>query len=177
MVCDRCVMTVRATLKQLEMSPAEVGMGYAVVDDAVATPDRLTHLSAALDGLGFELIGNPEEELVERAKIALIEMARRDDGQPPKLSEEVSTCLGTDFKTLSRIFSAREGRTVERFFIAQKVEHVKELLDYGQLTLSEIAYRTGYSSVAHLSRQFKQVAGITATQYKLQGGRQAIDKV
>ena len=165
MVCDRCVASVRALLAALGLSDAQVGMGWAEVPDGI-DGERLGAIARALNAEGFELLRSSDEALVERIKAALIALARRADGQPVKLSQQLQGTLPVDYKQASAVFSAHEGRTIEKFFIAQKVEYVKELLEYGQLTVSEIAWRTGYSSVAHLSRQFKHVAGCTPTQYQ-----------
>lgn len=165
MVCDRCVASVRSLLAGMGMADAAVGMGWADVPDGLGA-DTLSRLADGLNREGFELLRNGDEALVEHIKILLIALARRDDGLPVKISQQLQRELVVDYKQASAVFSALEGRTIEKFFIAQKVEHVKELLEYGQLTVSEIAYRTGYSSVAHLSRQFKQVAGCTPTQFQ-----------
>ncbi len=177
MVCPRCVAAVKGVIEELGLGSREVSIGNATVSQDLSPEQRET-LDSHLRAIGFELLLNEEDALVERIKTATIFLARRDDGAPVKLSDELSKALGADFKQLSNIFSQHERRTIEKFFIAQKVEHVKELLDYGELTVSEIAYRTGYSSVAHLSRQFKQVAGLTPTQYRLQPShRQSLDKI
>lgn len=165
MVCDRCVASVRALLAALGLGGAQVGMGWAEMPDGL-DGERLDAIARALKAEGFELLRSSDEALVERIKAALIALARRADGQSVKLSQQLPGMLPVDYKQASAAFSAHEGRTIEKFFIAQKVEYVKELLEYGQLTVSEIAWRTGYSSVAHLSRQFKQVAGCTPTQYQ-----------
>ncbi len=177
MVCDRCVASVRSLLASLDMPDAAVGMGWADVPDGLDA-DTVCKLAEGLKAEGFELLRNGDETLVEHIKTVLISLARRDDGIPVKLSQQLQHELVVDYKQASAVFSAIEGRTIEKFFITQKVEHVKELLEYGQLTVSEIAYRTGYSSVAHLSRQFKQVAGCTPTQFQQSHtARLPLDKV
>ncbi len=165
MVCPRCVMAVRDVLQSLGYTATQVNIGNATVAQDLDAA-QLNELDEHLQAIGFELLRNGDEALVERIKTAVIFLSRRDDGSPVKLSDELSAALKTDYKQLSALFSAHEHRTIERFYIAHKVEHVKELLDYGQLSVSEIAYRTGYSSVAHLSRQFKQVTGLTPSQYR-----------
>ena len=156
MVCDRCVMTVKNILASLGYEHAEVSMGKAEVD-------------ADLTAAELDTIGN---------KNAVIALVRRDDAAQENLSSLLTAAVGVDYRQMSAVFSAHEHRTIEKFYIAQKVERVKELIDYGELTVSEIAYATGYSSVAHLSRQFRQVTGMTPTQYKTSNqGRKPIDKV
>lgn len=165
MVCPRCVAAVRSVLAQSGLTAQQVSIGNATVVQDL-TSAQLDALNGQLQAQGFELLRNEDDALVERIKTATIFLARRDTGEPVKLSEALPQALHTDYERLSALFSAHEGRTIEKFFIAQKVAHVCELLAYGQLTVSEIAWRTGYSSVAHLSRQFKQVTGLTPTQYR-----------
>lgn len=177
MVCDRCVMTVKNILASLGYANAEVAMGNAEVD-ADLTAAELDTIGRKLADVGFELLKNPEDVLVERIKNAVIALVRRDDAAQENLSSLLTAAIGVEYRQMSAVFSAHEHRTIEKYYIVQKVERVKELIDYGELTVSEIAYATGYSSVAHLSRQFKQVTGMTPTQYKASNqGRTSIDKV
>lgn len=177
MVCNRCVASVKSLLASHGWTDAQVGMGWAEVPASLGSDD-LNIIGKALETEGFELLRDSEDTLIEQIKTQVIALARREDGQPVKLSQQLQQSLATDYKQASAIFSAREGRTIEKYYIAQKVEHVKELLEYGQFTVSEIAYRTGYSSVAHLSRQFKQVAGCTPTEYQFSHQqRRPLDKV
>ena len=104
-------------------------------------------------------------------------LIRSTDPPSAKLSEYLSARLGRDFKSLSRIFSETEGRTIENYAIMQKIERVKELLLDGQLTVSEIAWQTGYSSVGHLSRQFKDVTGMTPSEFRVDGHRLPLNEV
>lgn len=178
MVCDRCVMSVRATLDAMGLDVKSVGIGNAEIASEL-TSQQLDDLDSRLRATGFQLLRNHDDALVERIKTTAIYLARHAVDKQTKLSEQLSSALTTDYKQLSTIFSAHEHRTIEKFYIAQKIEYVKELLDYGELTVSEIAWRTGYSSVAHLSRQFLQVTGITPTQYKTQQSppRRALDNI
>lgn len=177
MVCDRCVKVVKDTAAALGLADASVGLGYIDIPgdlDEVLMRD----LEDALEKEGFEVLKSREEELVELTKGVLIKLARADDATSRKLSVYLSETLGVDYTTLSRVFSAAEGRTIERYYILQKIEYVKELIDYGGKTLSEIAHITGYSSVAHLSRQFKEVTGLTPTSYKDSGeSHRQLDKI
>lgn len=177
MVCQRCVMTVTAILKDAGIDATRVEMG---VVETVASLDAATiqDLDGRLRAVGFELLHDRDDALVERIKAALIELARRDDGQNHKLSVELPQQLGVEYKQLSAVFSAHEGRTIEKFHIAQKIERAKELLVYGELTVGEIAYRLGYSSVAHMSAQFKQITGLTPTAWRTsQSPRTPLDQV
>lgn len=177
MVCDRCVMVVSDIMRRLGHPDAEVTMGHVRLD-ADLTDDELDRLDAMLVDAGFELLRDRDLALVEEIKTAVILLARDSEGdQRLKLSAYLSERLGVDYRTLSRVFTATEHRSIERYYIAQKVEYVKELLDYGELTVSEIADMTGYSSVAHLSRQFRAETGLTPTEYRENGGRTPLDKV
>lgn len=177
MVCPRCVMTVAAILMEAGIEAVRVELG--VVETAgELTREAISDLERRLLAVGFELLHDREDALVERIKATLIDLARRDDGTNHKLSVELPQLLGEEYKHLSAVFSAHEGRTMEKFFIAQKVERAKELLAYGELTVGEIAYRLGYSSVAHMSTQFKQLTGLTPTAWRAsQTPRTPLDKV
>ncbi len=164
MVCRHCVQAVERLLSDIGIKPVSVELGRAVIDEQELTPAQLSALDKALTDEGFERILTPEAELTERAKHVILNHLRREEC-PLNLSACLERHLGTDYPSISRAFSATEGRTIEKYHIAQKVELVKELLLYGGLTLAEIADRAGYSSAAHLSRQFKSVTGMTTTQY------------
>lgn len=181
MVCQHCVHCVRNVLGELPgVTVKSVWLGGADVDVAGDEQDYLQKISAALAGEGFELIKTRDAEMVDRVKRVLIEMSRRDDGVrgnlPEMLMEEMRAWSVT-YGSLSRLFSSMEGRTIENYFMSLRVERVKELIKYGQQTLSEIAYETGYSSVAHLSRQFKQHTGMTPTEFRSMGVRKPLQDV
>lgn len=177
MVCDRCVKVVGDIMGRLGHPDAEVTMGHVRLD-AGLTSDEIDRLDAMLVEEGFELLRDHDLSLVEEIKAAVILLARDSEGdRKMKLSAFLSERLGVDYRTLGRVFTSVEQRTIERYYIAQKVEYVKELLDYGELSVSEIADMTGYSSVAHLSRQFRAETGMTPTEYRESGGRIPLDKV
>lgn len=177
MVCDRCVKVVKDILENLGIDGAAVGLGYINIPCDL-TAEKLCDLDDALTGEGFEIVKTKDEGIVQQIKSLLIGLARSGNGTPMKLSVYLSEKLKTDYAALSRLFSGIEGRTIERYYIVQKIEFVKELIDYGGTTLSEIACRTGYSSVAHLSRQFKEVTGLTPSAYKESGlGHRPLDKI
>lgn len=176
MVCERCILAVSQVCAALAIPVRQVNLG--VVDTASELDEvQKSALRERLEALGFEIINDRDADLVERMKIAIIDMARCEAPSPLKLSVELSERLGADYRMMSRVFSEREGRTVENYYIAQKIEWVKELIAYGQYTLSEIAYRCSYSSVAHLSRQFRQVTGMTPTQFVSSVSRTPLDKL
>ena len=177
MVCARCVMVVVAILKEAAIDVVRVEMGE-VETAGELSPQVLRDLDARLKAVGFELLHDSDDVIVERIKAALITLARSDDGVNHKLGNTLPSMLGVDYKQLSAVFSAHEGRTIEKYYITHKVERIKELLAYGQLSVSEIAYRLGYSSVAHMSTQFKQHTGVTPTTWRLtQQERLPLDKV
>ena len=165
MVCDRCVMAVRSEISRVGLKPGSVKIGKAVIDGEVE-PEKLHQLADNLNAIGFEILDDRTSRLVESIKQEVIAIVRSERPNPEKLSYLLASRLGTDYKQLSSVFSAAEDRTIEKYFIAQRVERVKELLAYGELTISEIAFRTGYSSAAHLTRQFRQVTGATPSDYR-----------
>ncbi len=164
MVCQHCVRAVDKMLREHGYSGVRVELGKATFDDDIPETER-KELGRELRELGFELLTEPDEQLVEKAKILVMHHVREEQGRPHNLSECIEKKLNMSYDTVSRIFSQREGRTLEKYHIAQKIERVKELLQHGQYTLSEIADMVDYSSVAHLSRQFKTVTGMTPTEY------------
>ena len=176
MVCNHCVSAVRQALTELGLTPVSVELGRAeIVEDL--TNERLDQLAARLEASGFELISDPTKDIVESIKREIIMMVRSDEPVSQKLSDYLSAKLNRDFRALSRIFSDTEGRTIENYLIMQKIERVKELLLDGELNVSEIAYRTGYSSVAHLSRQFKEITGMTPSDFRRDGHRLPLNEV
>ena len=179
MVCDRCVMVVRTELERAGCRVLAVRLGEAEVEGGLS-PGEKARLAERLEALGFELLEDRRARMIEAVKRAVIELVRAEEVMPDvRLSEYLQERLRVDYRQISTLFSETEGRTVEKYFIAQKIERVKELLVYDELSLGEIAFRLGYSSVAHLSAQFKQVTGMTPSRYKLMGsaGRRAIDSV
>jgi AraC-like DNA-binding protein len=166
MVCPRCIKAVRELLTSMNLNVVKVELGYAVLGCEELDREIRDELSAKLHELGFELLADNDVATVERVKIAILRLARKNGGPKIKLSQALEECLKQPYKTLATIFSQIEGRTIESYFILQRIEYVKELISYGELTLAEIAFRTGYSSVAYLSKQFAQVVGMTISEYR-----------
>lgn len=167
MVCDRCKMVVNAELQGLGLHPVTIELGVVALTEADLSADQMEEIRQRFDQIGFELLEDDESRTVERIRTAVIELVHRDDDSSPvKHSEYISARVGRDYASLSKLFSEKRGITVERYIILQKVEKIKELLAYGTQTVSEIAWKMGYSSVAALSAQFKKVAGLTPTEYK-----------
>jgi len=178
MVCDRCILVVRQELEKLNLKPAAIKLGEAEITEP--TEKQLTQVQQNLAALGFELLDNSRKRLIEKIKNIVIEQIHYTDADDKhNFSEILSDKLMKDYSYLSNFFSEVEGITIEKYIINQKIEKVKELLVYDELSLSEIAYKLGYSSVAHLSSQFKKVTGLTPSHFKNLGGihRKPLDKI
>ncbi len=171
------VLMENAALAALEL--IEIELGEVELDRAPTNVQREA-LRKELHTEGFDLVDDREAVTIARIKAAIIELVHHHgDGKGrAKLSEHLSTLLRKDHSSLSALFTEVEGTTIEQYFLRQRTERVKELIKYGDLTLSEIADRTGFSSVAHLSAQFKQLTGLTPTAFKRTvGGRIPLDRV
>lgn len=178
MVCDRCRAAVQQTLRAVGLEPVSVELGTATVA-APPSPEQLEQLRQRLSGQGFELLGDRREQTVDRIRSLIVELVHRQNSQTQqRLSDWLASQMHADYSALSKLFSELTGNTIESYYVRQRVERVKELLSYGELTLSQISVRLGYSSVAYLSTQFKQVTGITPTAFKTGlGTRQPLDRV
>jgi len=168
MVCNRCVMAVRSELKKLDLKPVSVILGEVEIE---SEPDAVTlgKLNRHLQRLGFELIDDRKSQLVEQMKTEIIRYIHHGKevvDEYINFSERLSRTLRLEYSYLSNLFSSVVGTTIEKYIILQRIEKVKELLVYDELTLSEIAWQTGYSSVQHLSNQFKKIIGMSPTIYK-----------
>ena len=178
MVCDRCRMAVEQILRRNDLAFDHIELGKVHLHET-PTADRLSHLRHDLEQVGFELIDDQRSVLVEQIRTAVLDyVGDRALMEKWKLSAYLSDRLAKSYTLLSSAFSAARGMTIERFFILQKVERAKELLIYDELTMSEIAFRLNYSSPAHLSGQFKQVTGLSPSEFKRLGGkRQPLDQL
>ena len=166
MVCSRCKMAVKAELERAGLQPLSVELGEVEIKENI-TADTLHQLSESLRSLGFEIIDDRKSRAIEKIKNSIVELIHHsDENISVNLSEHISQKLNYDYNYLSNLFSEVEGITIEKYFIAQKIEKVKEMLKYDELTLSEIADRLGYSSVAYLSNQFKKQTGLSPSVYK-----------
>jgi AraC-like DNA-binding protein len=168
MVCNRCVRVVREELEALGLPVRNVALGEVLLERELS-PEELSTVRARLAESGFELIDDKRARLIEQIKKFIInEIHHQHGADEPQtnLSDRLARALGRDYTYLSTLFSSVEDQTIEQFVIRQKIERVKELLVYDELTLSEIAWQLGYSSVQHLSTQFKKVTGFTPTHYK-----------
>lgn len=178
MVCDRCKMAVETVFDKLDLNPIAVVLGEVELKEESLTDSKYQDMKKALEDLGFELLEDKKKAVVTQIKAAIVALAHYTK-EPLKvnLSEYLRDKLGTDYTTLSSIFSMEEKNTIEHYFIQQKIERAKELLSYGELTLSEIAFQLNYSSVAHLSAQFKKETGLTPSQFKQDLKRNTLDRV
>lgn len=165
MVCPRCIAAVEGVLTAMDLQPESVQLGEAVT--AVEPDDvQLVALKLKLQEQGFELLEDNKLQLIDRIKSVVINHIHHTEESNVVFSELLATELHRDYSGLSKLFSATEGITIEQYVILQKTEKVKELLQYNELTLSEIAHRLGYSSVAHLSAQFRKTTGVTPTNFR-----------
>jgi AraC family transcriptional regulator len=167
MVCHRCKMVVRTELEKIGLHPVNISLGEVVIREQVLDKEQRQSLSDALTSVGFELIDDRRSKAIEQIKTFIIDAVHHQDEPPKKkYSELLSQHVHADYSALSNLFSEVEGITIEQYIINQKIEKVKEMLVYNELSLSQIAVQIGYSSTAHLSAQFKKLTGMTPTQFK-----------
>ena len=159
MVCPRCISAVKDILMSEDLTVMSITLGEAETAEKLSDSQRHA-VAERLHAIGFELLDDPRSQLVEQIRIAVQQWVRKNE-ERTKLSDYLSHRLNKDYSALSKLFSEVRGITIERFSILHRIEYAKELLCYSQLATSEIAYRLGYSSPAHLSSQFKQVTGLT----------------
>ncbi len=180
MVCRRCIEVVTQELKALDYTILSIELGEVTLKEQVSGSD-LERVRNALNHHGFELIDDKKSQLINRIKTLIINYIHLDKYKPDhiNLSRFLSLEIGHDYSYLSNLFSSVEGITIEKYMIRQKVEKVKELLVYDELSLSEISYRLGYSSVQHLSLQFKKVTGLTPSHFRRikENKRKPLDQV
>ena len=179
MVCDRCIMVVQNELEKLGLDAKNIKLGEVILSKEITSLEK-ENLSKTLEPLGFEVIDDKKGRIIEKIKNIIIDLVHHQNSDvKTNLSDVLSDKLHHDYNYLSNLFSEVEGTTIEKYFIAQKVEKVKELLVYDELSLSEIAMRLNYSSVAYLSNQFKKVTGLTPSYFKQvrEDKRKPLDKV
>jgi YesN/AraC family two-component response regulator len=166
MVSDRCKMVVKSELKKRGLHFTTVQLGEVEVMEDISNED-LNSLNISLGMTGLELMDDKNSILVEKIKIIIIELVHYTEDQIKiNLSDYLSKKLNHNYTYLSNLFSEVKGTTIEHFFLSHKIERVKELLVYDELNLTEIAYKLHYSSVAHLSNQFKKMTGLTPSHFK-----------
>jgi len=180
MVCDRCIRIVKEELEKIDLDVRSITLGEVVIA-ANRKPDA-AKIRSVLEKNGFELIDDKKVKIIEQIKTLIINRVHHSDaGKSPAVnySAYLAQKVGHEYHYLSGLFSSIENITIEKYIILQKIERVKELLVYNEMTLSEIAYQMGYSSVQHLSNQFKKVTGFTPSYFKIikENKRKPLDKV
>jgi len=166
MVSIRCKMVVKSELEKLGLNPTSVELGEVEIKDKISK-EQLDQLGIALKLTGLELMDDNKKILVEKIKTIIIELIHYSDEQIKiNLSDHLSEKLNHNYTYLSNLFSEVKGTTIEQFYLANKIEKVKELLVYDELNLTEIAWKLHYSSVSHLSNQFKKMTGLTPSHFK-----------
>jgi AraC family transcriptional regulator len=168
MVCPRCVSAVEKSLQNIGVAPIDVRLGEVWLQEQLSAEQAVLFKDQLLP-LGFELLDDSLKQQIDQIKSIIITHIHYQEDKKFIFSEVLADELHKDYSVLSKLFSETEGITIEQYVINQKIEKVKELLAYNELNLNEISYRLNYSSVAHLSAQFKKVTGLTPTQFKAQG--------
>lgn len=168
MVCNRCITAVQNELIKLDLHPIAVQMGIAKLKEDKLDEQKQIMLIKNLNALGFELLDKGKSRIIEQIKTLIIEKIFHSEFLEQKInwSGIISDKVFHEYSYISSLFSSVEGITIEQYIIRQKIERVKELLFYDEMNLSEIANKLGYSSIAHLSAQFKKVTGQTPSQFK-----------
>jgi AraC family transcriptional regulator len=181
MVCTRCVLAVESILRSEALSFRQVLIGKAELWNELSQNEKLS-LQSRFREIGFDLIDNRSTALIEQIKHLVVQKARNEpatDEKRGKLSKYITELVNLEYTYISSLFSSIEGRTIENYFIEQRTEKVKELLTYNRLTLVQIAFELNYSSVAHLSYQFKKSTGLTPSHFKRIGSqrRKSLDNI
>jgi AraC family transcriptional regulator len=171
MVCNRCIAAVNHLLTDLGYVHFQLGMGWVTLEDAELHAAQKQMLNEKLENLGFELIDDRKSRIIEAIKNLIIQKIQHEslDQQRFNWSDMIAESLHYEYKYLSSLFSSVQGVTIEQYIILQKVEKAKELIVYDEMSLSEIADRLGYSSVAHLSNQFKKSTGMPPGKFREMG--------
>lgn len=166
MVSTRCKIAVKQVFKNLGLVYSYVELGEVEIAEVISD-DKMGDLKISLLNLGFELIEDKRAILIERIKNTVIDMVHHSDKQiKVNFSEYLSEKLKYDYTYMANVFSEVQGISIEQFIISHKVERIKEYIIYDELNMTEIAYKMNYSSVAHLSGQFKKVTGLTPSHFK-----------
>ena len=175
MVCPRCETVICQELEKLKVQVITIKPGYATVE--VPPSVDLNLIGERLRRHGFELLEDSEHQLVEKIKTGILdylyhqEAAATSGEEVSALSHFLAHTIGRSYSYLSKLFSKHEGKTLESYYIHLRIERVKELLDYGELNVSEIATKLGYSSVHYLSAQFKKVTNMSISTYRKESGQ------
>ncbi len=166
MVCPRCISSVSRILNKLNIEYNTIELGEVALSNELS-PKNKSLLSVEFQNEGFSLVNDRKSQLIEQMKSLVVDKIHHsNEALDIKWPEYISGKLYLDYKYLSSLFSAVESITFEQYIINQKIERVKELIVYNELSLSEIAFQMSYSSVAYLSNQFKKITGMTPTHFK-----------
>ena len=166
MVCSRCKMVVKTEIEKAGLQPVLIELGEVELKQE-PTKTQMLQLNASFKSLGFEIIDDKKVQTIEKIKNAIVSLVHHSNEElKTNLSDYIVSQVHQDYNYLSNLFSEVEGTTIEKYFIAQRIERAKELLVYNEMSLSEIAYQLGYSSVSYLSNQFKKVTGLTPSHFK-----------
>ena len=177
MVCDRCKEAVQRILDQLQLEWTRIDLGEVVLRGTL-DPQAQRSLRAELQRQGFDLVFEREAQLINSVKAAIVKQVHHGDGKRVELGKLVQDAVHLEISSVSKLFNEVEGITLEHYYLLQRLERVKELIRYGELTFSEIAFATGFSSAPHLSTQFKKLTGMTPSAFKsTHGPRSELDKV
>ena len=166
MVCSRCIMVVKSEFEKIGLHPIHIELGEIEIEET--TVDYVKDvLLQNLQLIGFDILDDKRSQTIEKIKNLIVELVHHtEEALTKNLSEYISEQLHQNYHYLSNLFTEIHGTTIEHYYIVQKIERAKELLVYDELSLSEIAFLLNYKSVAHLSKQFKKVTGLTATKFK-----------
>ena len=179
MVCNRCIEAVAEEFAQTGISVKSIALGEVIIDNEL-TQKQHSVLENLLAKRGFELLKDQKSKLIEQIKSIVIQQIHYDGERLDiNFSTLIAEKLNQEYTSLSKLFSSVEGITIEKYILKQKIQRVKELIIYNELTLSEIAHCMSYSSVAHLSSQFKKETGMTPSDFKKgrSQGRKTLDGV
>lgn len=179
MVCSRCKWVVKSELEKLGHEVMVVNLGEVELKNEISSEER-DAIQRKLEEFGFELMNDKSSVLIEQIKTLIIQLVQDTEKlEKQKLSDYLSKALHKDYSSLSKIFSEVTGVTIEQYYILQKIERAKELIVYDEMSLTQIAFELGYSSVAHLSSQFKKITGLTPSHFKglKHKDRNSLDKV
>jgi len=180
MVCGRCILVVREQLDALGIAYQNIQLGEVELKEP-PTAEQLGHLKDRVQSLGFEVLDDRKAALVNQIKSFIIKLIHNGGGEElnKKISVLLSETFQKDYHSLTTLFSSIEGITIEKYLILQRIERAKELLIYDEMTLNEIADALSYSSVQHLSQQFKKITGLTPSHFKKmkENKRKPLDKV
>jgi len=168
MVCPRCVKAVEQIVRTAGADPLYIQLGEVILKEPLSTK-QLESVGKQLKELGFELLDDNLQQLIDKIKSIVIEHVHYSEDKKFIFSEVLAKALHKEYSVISKLFSETEGVTIEQYTIHQKIEKVKELLACNEMNLNEISFKLGYSSAGHLSAQFKKTTGLTPTQFKAQG--------